>query len=127
MIEIVIIKLGSDAFTALVWYPEFRVSGKRLKLRRENQRRDPAKKEEHLLIFLGIDSRVFHPLRFPCSGIRSQTGTVVKQRYMLSIMCGSCTYNLIREAIVALYRLSALGQSKYWIKIKNPRGIGGQA
>jgi hypothetical protein len=33
-------------------------------------------------------------------------GTFVKQRYMLSVMCGRSTYKLTWEEIVALYRLT---------------------
>jgi putative SOS response-associated peptidase YedK len=33
-------------------------------------------------------------------------GTPVKQRYMLSVMCGRSTYKLTWEEIVALYRLT---------------------
>jgi hypothetical protein len=32
--------------------------------------------------------------------------TLVKQRYMLSVMCGRSTYKLTWEEIVALYRLT---------------------
>jgi hypothetical protein len=38
--------------------------------------------------------------------IRPQGGGLVKQRYMLSVMCGRSTYKLIWEEIVALYRLT---------------------
>ena len=40
-------------------------------------------------------------LRFP-----PQAGGHVKQRYMLSVMCGRSTYKLTWEEIVALYRLT---------------------
>jgi hypothetical protein len=33
-------------------------------------------------------------------------GKLVKQRYMLSAMCGRSVYKLMREEIVALYRLT---------------------
>ena len=39
-------------------------------------------------------------------GIRPQAGRSVKQRYMLSGMCGRSTYKLTSEEIVALYRLT---------------------
>ena len=35
-----------------------------------------------------------------------RVGTLVKQRYMLSVMCGRSTYKLTWEEIVALYRLT---------------------
>jgi hypothetical protein len=38
--------------------------------------------------------------------IRPSGGTLVKQRYMLSVMCGRSTYKLTWEKIVALYRLT---------------------
>ena len=39
-------------------------------------------------------------------GIRPQGSGHVKQRYMLSVMCGRSTYKLTWEEIVALYRLT---------------------
>jgi hypothetical protein len=48
-------------------------------------------------------------------------GTLVKQRYMLSAMCGRSTYKLTWEEIVALYRLTldqpahlSVMAAKYW-------------
>jgi hypothetical protein len=38
--------------------------------------------------------------------IRPQGGALVKQRYMLSGMCGRSSYKLTWEEIVALYRLT---------------------
>jgi hypothetical protein len=38
-----------------------------------------------------------------CCQIRPQGGTLVKQRYMLSVMCGRSKYKLTREEIVRLY------------------------
>jgi putative SOS response-associated peptidase YedK len=40
------------------------------------------------------------------AGIRPHDGALVKQRYMLSVMCGRSTYKLTWEEIVALYRLT---------------------
>jgi hypothetical protein len=39
-------------------------------------------------------------------GFGRRVGTVVKQRYMLSVMCGRSTYKVSWEGIVALYRLT---------------------
>jgi putative SOS response-associated peptidase YedK len=41
-----------------------------------------------------------------CQKIRPQAGTLVKQRYILSVMCGRSTYKLTWEEIVRLYRLT---------------------
>ena len=40
------------------------------------------------------------------AGFGRRVGTFVKQRYMLSVMCGRSTYKLTWEEIVALYRLT---------------------
>jgi putative SOS response-associated peptidase YedK len=40
------------------------------------------------------------------SGFRRRVGIVVKQRYMVWVMCGRSTYKLTWEEIVALYRLT---------------------
>jgi len=50
------------------------------------------------------------------SGTRPQAGELVKQRYMLSGMCGRSTYKLTWEEIVALYRLTR-GRTN----LRNPR------
>ena len=40
------------------------------------------------------------------AGFGRGVGTFVKQRYMLSVMCGRSTYKLTWEEIVALYQLT---------------------
>jgi hypothetical protein len=40
------------------------------------------------------------------AGFGRKVGKLVKQRYMLSIMCGCSAYKLRQEGIVPLYRLT---------------------
>lgn len=54
----------------------------------------------------GYDAYLRDCDRGPASETRPRVGTFVKQRYMLSVMCGRSTYKLTWEEIVRLYRLT---------------------